>query len=791
MTRMVWVLRFIILTFAAVIYCMPAWAEKPLPRTIYALYDEEGTEIRNTNIHQFAEMPLNYLGYNLEYHNVNKPLPAFNDSVAAVILWFTPGTQIDNPDALLDWLEESFKQDKKLILFGDLGIGEKYRNEPKGLERIRKVLRHIGVEDSDKWSNITYEASIVYENPAITKLERRYGGSYPSYLHITTYGEDAESHLKIQNYDTEGIRFVSDLIITNPNGGYVSQHYVKFEIYQDNDASKIRQWYINPFAFFSKVLNADALPKPDVTTINGKRIFYSHMDGDGWNSLTEVEGYNERKTIAADILRQEIFARYTDLPFSVSVIVDEMKVGCYGMPDSIAVAKRIFALPNVEPSSHTYSHPLYWQFFEDGDIMKEKPFLAYYPARPQTASSIYSALSNWVKEEDEDAWNITSDKPVDPHAHTHENVAPFTNSSDYLEKITQGATHDMYETPRSYACAPFDINQEIVGSVNYIQDLVPKGKKVKLVQWSGNTRPFEKALAIGRENGILNINGGDTRLDREYPSYSYVAPIGAQVGKERQIYSSNSNENTYTNLWTDRFFGFRFLTRTVNNTDTPIRISPFNVYFHTYSGTKKPSLEAIRINLDYAKTQDIIPVFTSEYAEIANAFYHTDIVPIGENQWRIDNRKSLQTIRFDHATLKTVDWKRSAGVIGQYYLQGSLYVSLDPAIDQPVIALNNLEVVDLPVKAEHPYLIKSRWKIKDLQNFNNLLTFKAEGFGTGAMQWYWPGSRTVSVKIEKDDEVLSDNDVTVGEDGLLTFDPNVDAMSMVNITITPKEPSGM
>lgn len=781
------VLRWMCLFGVSLAFLSVARAEAPMPRTIYALYDgNETQDIRTTNIHQFAEMPLNHLGYRLSYYDVNEPLPAYDDSIAAVMLWFVSGTEVENPEALLTWLEDALRQNKKLIVFGSLAVGEKYREKPEGLKRIRGILRQIGVEDEDKWSNITYKATIDYNDKTMTQLERQFGGSFPPYLHTVAYGKDAVSHLKLKNFDTEGSSFINDLIITHPNGGYVSQHYVKFEVFDDKDeGSKMRQWYINPFAFFKKVLESDRLPKPDVTTLYGRRIFYSHMDGDGWNSLTEIEGYNERKTIAADVLRQEIFDYYDDLPFSVSIIVSELELGCYGVPESIPVAKRIFELPNVEPTSHTHSHPLYWGFFADGNTAKEKPFLPYYPKRPVLAKSIYSAFFGWVGTE-ENEWDKKDHARPAEHIHR---AADYVSDEEYLKNVEAGRLANMYETPRSYACSPLDIHEEIKGSVDYVRALAPPDKEVKLLQWSGNTRPFEEAIKIARENNILNINGGDTRLDREYPSYSYVAPIGAQVGNERQIYSSNSNENTYTNLWTDRFFGFQFLTRTVLNTETPIRLTPFNVYFHTYSGTKKPSLEAVKVNLEFAKTQNIIPVFTSEYAQIANDFYDVELVPLSETSWRIEGRKTLQTIRFDHATLKTVDWERSEGVLGQSYLHGSLYVALDPDVDQPVIAINMRNTIDFPVKSSRPYVIKSRWKIKGLQYFNNLLTFTAEGFGSGAMEWYWPGTRAVTVRIEKDNQILSETTVPVEADGTLRFDPDTDATVPLKVTILPQNVS--
>src|SRR3546814_6505229 len=47
------------------------------------------------------------------------------------------------------------------------------------------------------------------------------------------------------------------------------------------------------------------------------------------------------------------------------------------------LAREIFARPNVEPASHTYSHPFQWGFFRNYDPASEKPFRAIYDARGQ------------------------------------------------------------------------------------------------------------------------------------------------------------------------------------------------------------------------------------------------------------------------------------------------------------------------------------------------------------------------------------------------------------------------
>ena len=75
-------------------------------------------------------------------------------------------------------------------------------------------------------------------------------------------------------------------------------------------------------------------------------------------------------------------------------------------------------------------------------------------------------------------------------------------------------------------------------------------------------------------------------------------------------------------------------------------------------------LNAVVENLEFARRQAIVPIKASHFARIANGFYRTRFVPLDGRRWRVEDRGALQTIRFDRASLTTVDFARSAGVVG-------------------------------------------------------------------------------------------------------------------------------
>jgi len=735
--------RFLII--ALLILLPQAAVAEALPRVLVALYDSrEESSPRTTQIHRFFEMPANHLGFDIYYYPVNETLPKLGNDVAAVVVWFNNGTEVPDAKTYLTWLAKAQAEGKKIVILENGGIGDKWRKDVAVVEQWNQVLKNIGLYDNNNWQALTYQARVAQKDKTMIGFERGLAPSLPGFADTHAVLTRGQSHLRLMMDKGEGEESF-DLIVTGQGGGYIAEDYAIFHVVEKNE-SKISQWIINPFAFLKLALANDLRPIPDVTTLAGNRIFYSHIDGDGWNNISEIRKYNENKTIAAEVIKKEIFEPYADFPFTVGLITSD--VDCYAAPDSERVARDIFALANVEPASHTHSHPLFWRFFANYTAGKEKPYLDRYPSPPR--HDFFSAMQQ--NETASKAWSSAESGKEKP-----EELKLGKNDQSEANALKYD-----YHTPRSYACAPFDLDQEVTGSVARVRELA-SGKTVKLLQWSGDTSPFAGVLAKTREAGLYNINGGDTRLDSEYPSYSFVAPIGLKVGGERQIYSSNSNENTYTNLWTGRFFGFRYLQRTIENTEHPRRVTPVNLYFHMYSGEKQASLDALKENLEFVRKQPVLPVTASEYAALANGFYSTMIVPQGELAWAVSHRGDLQTVRFDTADYQ-VDLAKSRGVLGYKTFQQSLYVALDPKVEEAMVTL-----AKSPAKSQ-PYLLESRWKIENLKVTDRALSFDAKGYGEGRMRWQMPASGTYNVAADKDGANVFQKTVSTQKDAVLAFD---------------------
>lgn len=103
-----------------------------------------------------------------------------------------------------------------------------------------------------------------------------------------------------------------------------------------------------------------AAPAPDTTTREGRRIFLSHIDGDGFSNFSRVEPGRR----SAEIIRDRILKKYP-LPVTVAIIEAELRAfiltqRAEDAPALEAIAREIFSLPNVEIASHTFSHPFFW-----------------------------------------------------------------------------------------------------------------------------------------------------------------------------------------------------------------------------------------------------------------------------------------------------------------------------------------------------------------------------------------------------------------------------------------------
>ena len=236
----------------------------------------------------------------------------------------------------------------------------------------------------------------------------------------------------------------------------------------------------------------------------------------------------------------------------------------------------------------------------------------------------------------------------------------------------------------------YDANREITGARDYINQLLPPGKKTRAVLWSGDTQPLATPVRLAYEAGLLNMNGGFTTTSQAAPSLTLVAPLGMMKGDYYQIYAPMQNENVYTNNWTGPFYGFERIIETFNRTETPLRLKPVNIYYHTYIATKRASIASLHKVYGWAeeqlRQQRLHPVFASQYMERVLDWRRATVARTetglelrgGQQlrQWRTDAGTALplvsaragiagyvreQSVYFVHASQPIAQWISSTG----------------------------------------------------------------------------------------------------------------------------------
>lgn len=714
-------------------------AEKPVKRVVIALYDGAEEQIAHeTRIHRFLTMPLNHLGLIVRQFDIRKgePPAPLVARARGVVTWFTDKSA-PAPDRYITWLWSLAKNGARVAIFGHPGVVRGQLQTTAGRRAFDRLFAALGLSWKGLWVSQAYATKVTHVDTRLYAFERSLPPLLTGYpiLHASDDGQ-AQVALTVRD-ELTGRR--SDLVVIGPRGGYVAEGYALFHSRQGGHI--VQKWYLNPFRFFARVFATDGDPKPDVTTMSGRRIFYSHVDGDAWHNRTTVEAYLKTPTVSAKVIFDKILRGFPDLPHTIAPVTGDLDKDWYGSKKDRDLARRIFRLPNVEAGTHTLSHPFSWGFFAYNPTRAELAYLPRYPARPGKSQS-------------ESIW-----KPTDPDKLTPVRLTklPFPLPSGFRR-------------PRAYAVKRYDLKAEIVGSVHFLEKhVLPPGKKVKIIQWSGDTTPGKKALRLSRNQRLRNINGGDPRMDGEFKSYSWVCGLARRVGDDWQIYSSGANDHAYTRDWHGNFSGFRRAVDSFKNMETPIRIKPIDIYYHLYSAERSDALNALLYAFHYARSQRIAPVWTSDYAAMVDGFLSARIVKLGDNRWRIENRGKLETIRFDRATLKAIDFARSVGVIGQKYFQGSLYVALDRAVAKPIIALKKYNPLDGKALADRPYLVDARWRTWSLSRGKVGFEFKAQGFGTGTFLWKVPAAGRYRIIVTTIEGAARSMTAEADTRGLLSF----------------------
>jgi len=312
------------------------------PRKILMIYDgDEDKEIFNLSIH-FADPMVTYLGYVPEYKDIRNlnPTEILNTNYAGIICWVNSGFQPIR-ESVSNYLLEQINAGIKIIFLGDLPFPTRSNYE--------KVLGFSSIKDGkhSTLAKVVFADSIMaFELPPLPNSKML------NNLRI----RKGKVLLQIAG----NMNDTMDAAAFTPWGAYALNPYVLKQL-PDHDHER---WEVNPLEFIAKGLQLKPSPVPDVTTENGVRLLIVHVDGDGFANRAEWAP----NAWPGEVLLKEILTHY---PFATTFSIIEGEVSEDGMypklsPELVSVAKKIFALPNVEIASHTYSHPFDWGKFSLG-----------------------------------------------------------------------------------------------------------------------------------------------------------------------------------------------------------------------------------------------------------------------------------------------------------------------------------------------------------------------------------------------------------------------------------------
>lgn len=322
-----------------------AFAQKQIPvkREILALYDgaQEG-EADLTRIHRFAELPLNYLGFILRFHDIRTKLPdpAEMARYHGVLTWFA-GSVADS-SAYLAWASQVSRMNVRYVIFGDIGVATNSAN----ILVVNRLLESAGVQHTGDYVKPTLGTRVVKEDHGLIGFECRLGPVLSDYPVIKANGASTRIGLMLETPAHDGRR-KAVLVAIGEKGGYAAMNY---EFCHQRPPLYQGRWLIDPFAFFRAAFGSDDRPIPDTTTASGNRLYFSMLANDGWTRSTKIEGFRNASVMAGEVVLRELIEPFHDLPATIDLQDEETaKSGRSGRMTQ-GMLQHLVASPNVDLS---------------------------------------------------------------------------------------------------------------------------------------------------------------------------------------------------------------------------------------------------------------------------------------------------------------------------------------------------------------------------------------------------------------------------------------------------------
>ena len=580
-----------------------------VPRFILTLFGNHERNVEelvrwpiDTSVSQVAQMPLEWLGYELEYLTINtQPLPAELDpKYAAIMLDRFVELPRGRESQVADWLIAQKNRGRRVIFFGTLPLTE---------EAVQaRVLKAFGITGTGQPVRGVTGLQIRVVSPRM---------NHEAPVPLTPRGfsdlrapADAEVLYSVTGTSPAGAQAQFDPVFIAPWGGFLLDSYTLFR-----RPSEEELWMVDPFYFFHAALGRAVLPVPDTTTRDGVRIFYSHIDGDGFRHRSSVEPGR----YSGEVVFDRIVKPYP-FPFTISFIEAEIRGLVVDQKPGDAErltrqARAVLALPKVEAASHAYTHPFYWN------------------ATDRTVKEYARA-------------NLLLAEPLN---HTGVDLRrEIEGSVRYIERELCPPGKPVKLFLWSGNCRPWPEALRIVRELG-IENMNGGGtsisrKQPSLTRVAARSVPWDGELQITAANENENIY-----RERWAASGTTEAPF---------------------------FGGFVLAQDGFERMEKPRRLKPVNIYFHWYSGDNLASLNALTRLFEWSMKQELHSLTASEYAGIVRDARGTRVFRQSDTRWTLVSGGRVRTFRLPLASL-VPDLSASRGVTGWRKGGDGIYVHTD------------------------------------------------------------------------------------------------------------------
>ena len=215
-----------------------------VPRRILVVYNgAEAVALNYTNPHRYLQMPLNHMGYVVDYADTREPLPEgiYGDRYAGIATWFSGFVPAQKSKELSRWLLARVAEGMPLAIVDDFGF------EPDRAWAAQLGLQTANVEPQGALRIARQHAMMGFETA--TPVPHR---DYTPVRLASTMAAQATPLVELQ--DARGQAFVGGALM--PWGGFALDPFVMTEL----PGLEQQRWVLDPLPFSPRRCDCNPCP---------------------------------------------------------------------------------------------------------------------------------------------------------------------------------------------------------------------------------------------------------------------------------------------------------------------------------------------------------------------------------------------------------------------------------------------------------------------------------------------------------------------------------------------------